>query len=210
MAYKDYKTMTSGYNQMGSAISWPCNGAAWIEHELCIEPNYFPLEYTLVEKDTHSIGEEVEWTVAITGDAVVLKRKSENVAHLPREIPFSDFSDVVLWGALAFNDAGDVMVGLSLYSEQHDLQVPVCITADTNGLAARWTAWSHALGLTPKVLDGDDDLRDPFQGLNKLANSEALPRRMPANRLERGAWGPTDNVYQLKAHRQTPEAHPPH
>ncbi len=210
MAYKDYKTMTSGYNDMGSAISWPQNGAAWIECELCIEPHYLPLEYTLVEKATNSLGEEVQWTVAMTGDAVILKRKSENVAHLPREIPFSDFSDVVLWGALAFNEAGDVMVGLSLYSEKHNIQVPVCITADTDGLAARWTQWSHALGLTPKVLDGADDLRDPFQGINKLAAGEALPRRMPANRLARGAWAETDNVYQLNAGREGPTAHQPH
>ena len=201
--------MTSGYNHMGSAISWPQNGAAWIERELRVEPHFFPLEYTLVEKGKGPEGEEIEWTVAMTGDAVVLKRKSENIAHLPREIPLAEFSDVVLWGALAFNEDGDVMVGLSLYSQIHGLQVPICITANTSGLAALWTEWSHALGLTPKVLDGEDDLRDPFQGINKVMSGEALPRRMSGNRLARGAWADADNVYPLNASRDQPGAHQP-
>ena len=180
--------MTSEYNSIGAAISWPRNGAAWIEQELCIEPNHVPVQYTLIEATDGEEEDMVELTVSLTEDAVVLKRKSAKVEHLPRAFPYSDFSDIVLWGALAANENGDVMVGLSLYSEQHDLQVPVCITADTDGLAARWTAWSYSLGLRPKVLNAGDGLRDPFHGLSKLMTGNAVPRRMPANRLARSAW----------------------
>lgn len=186
--------MTSEYNTIGAAISWPRNGAAWIEQELCIEPGDVPVQFTLTETADGDDEDLVELAVSLTEDAVVLKRKSAKVAHLPRAIPFSEFSDIVLWGALAANENGDVMVGLSLYSEQHDLQVPVCITADTDGLAARWTAWSYSLGLRPKVLNAGEGLRDPFHGLSRLMTGTAVPRRMPANRLARGAWADTGHL----------------
>ena len=146
------------------------------------------MEYTLVEQARDGDAGDIEWTISLTAGSVVLKRMSSKVAHLPREIPFADFSDVVLWGALAHNPNGSVMVGLSIYSEEHGIQVPVCITEDTIGLAARWLAWSQALGLRPKVLDATEDLRDPFHGLARLMSGAAQPRRLPANRLARGAW----------------------
>ena len=180
--------MTSGYNRVAAAPAWPSNGTGWIEQELCIEPLHVPVQYTLVERAHGEDMEEVEWIVSMSESSIVLKRKSVKVEHLPQEIPFEDFSDVVLWGALAFNEAGDVMVGLSLYSEKHDLQVPVCITADTEGLAARWTAWSQALGLEPKVLNASEDLRDPFHGMSKLKAAPAQPRRIQGSRLERETW----------------------
>lgn len=202
--------MTSGFNQAGASLAWPQNGAAWIERELCIEPQNIPVEYTLVEKSDPCDGQDIEWSFAMTVDAVVLRRTSPKVSHLPREIPFSDFSDVVLWGALAFNETGDVMVGLSLYSKRYDLQIPVCITADTEGLAARWTEWSAALGLCPKVLDGLQDLRDPFQGIDKLVAGSAQPRRMATSRLAHRALPDGCNVHRLKQGGERNPAPQPH
>ena len=193
--------MTSGYDTLSTAIAWPDNGTAWIEQQLSIDPMDVPTRYSLVEKASEDDAEEVEWLVTLTPDAVVLRRKSENVSHLPRTIAYEDFSDVVLWGALAFNETGDVMVGLSLYSSKHDLQVPVAISADTPGLAERWTEWSAFLGVSPKVLDGRRTLRDPFQGVGKLATGNAIPRRGSGNRLDRGAYANNSNVLQLDAHR---------
>ncbi len=200
--------MTSGYDKLSTAISWPDNGTAWIEQELCIDPLDVPVRYSLIERGCNGDTEEVEWQVSLTEDEVILRRKSDKVSHLPREIPYSDFSDVVLWGALAHNKTGDVMVGLSLYSRELDLQVPVCITADTEGLAGRWTTWSAILGVNPKVLDGTRNLRDPFQGIGKLATGTAVPRRTSANRLARGAFTDTSNVYQMRDHRPQSDARP--
>ncbi|MGI9413133.1 MAG: DUF6101 family protein [Hyphomicrobiales bacterium] len=169
-------------------MSWPDNGSKWIERELIVEPRHLPVEYALVEQARDGDSGDIEWTISLTPASVVLKRMSSKVAHLPREIPFADFSDVVLWGALAHNPEGSVMVGLSLYSDEHAVQIPVCITEDTTGLAARWIAWSQALGLRPKVLGAAEDLRDPFHGLARLIAGAAQPRRLPANRLARGAW----------------------
>jgi len=180
--------MTIGQSTLNATMSWPDNGSKWIERELIVEPRHLPVEYTLVEQARDGDAGDIEWTISLTAGSVVLKRMSSKVAHLPREIPFADFSDVVLWGALAHNPNGSVMVGLSIYSEEHGIQVPVCITEDTSGLAARWLAWSQALGLRPKVLDATEDLRDPFHGLARLMSGAAQPRRLPANRLARGAW----------------------
>ena len=131
--------------------------------------------------------------ITLGEDGLKIERREGAIAHLPREISYEDFSDVVLWGAVTSPQDGDVMVGLSLYSAEHDLQVPVCVQTDVAGLAQYWTAWSHALGIPPKVLDTGDTLRDPFNGLGRLAQGVAGPRRLPSRRLDRGAYMPSSS-----------------
>ncbi len=172
-------------------LAWPQNGAAWIEQEMLFGPDDQGAQYALVDESHDESDVEVEWRVTLGADALKLERREGAVAHLPREIAYEDFSDVVLWGALAHNETADVMVGLSLYSEKHDLHVPVCVKEDINCLASYWTAWARALGVPPKVLDDGQCLRDPFGGMGRLMQGSAQPRRLPSRRLDRGTWMPS-------------------
>jgi hypothetical protein len=185
--------MNSPTCQAKQGIAWPQNGAYWIEQQMLFGPGDIDAQFAVVDRSQTESAEEVEWRITLGTDSVKLERHEGAVAHLPREFAYEDFSDVVLWGALAHTDDADVMVGLSLYSAKHELQIPVCIQSDVSGLAEYWTAWSRALGVAPKVLDNGECLRDPFQGLGGLLQQSSHPRRLPSQRLDRGAWMPSSS-----------------
>jgi hypothetical protein len=185
------KNMNSPKFHALQGLAWPRNGAKWIEHELLVGPGDRGAHYSLVDASRDDDGDDVEWKITIGDDSLKIERREGAVAHLPREIRFEDFSEVVLWGALAHTENADVMVGLSLYSAEHDVQVPICIQSEVDGLAQHWTAWSVALGIPPKVLDAGERLRDPFHGMGRIMHGVAGPRRLPSRRLDRGAYMPS-------------------
>jgi len=180
--------MTSPNCQIREGLAWPKNGASWIDTEFLLDPSD-AAGCQIVDRSPD--GDETVWKIAFGPDALKIERHEGAVSHLPREIAYDDFTDIVLWGALAHDASAQVMVGLSLYSAEHGLQVPVCVQTDVNGLAGYWTAWAAAYGLSPKVLDQGCGLRDPFHGLTRLMQGSVQPRRLPSTRLGRGAWLPS-------------------
>ncbi len=185
--------MKSPNCHIAEGLAWPENGARWIDQSFLVGPADLTARYALMDRSHDEAGTEVEWKVTLGDDAVKIERREGAVTHLPREIPYEDFTDVVLWGALSHSEDANVMVGLSLYSAEHGVQVPVCIQTDVEGLASYWTAWSAALGISPKVLDGCARLRDPFHGMGRLMQRQAQPRRLPSERLGRGTWMPSSS-----------------